>query len=113
MARLTEEREKILVDQPIQPVNTKRATTPQNSATQVVKKPATKVVEKVATQVGTLRQCEAEIRRYWGSNIIKGRALRSIRDKELYKPGSHSFERYCCRVWKMSRAAADYLIGQC
>jgi hypothetical protein len=74
-------------------------------------KPTTKVVtrrQKPVTKVVDLATCEARIEASWGKLIVVGRELDRIRQSGLPIP----WGRYCRDRWKITKTAANYLIGQ-
>lgn len=58
-----------------------------------------------------LRQCEDKLSlRDVNTFIEVGNALKTIRDKRLYRAGFKTFEDYCRTKWGMSKTHADRLI---
>lgn len=58
-----------------------------------------------------LTHCETVIARGWENFIEVGEALRTIRDRRLYREHHPSFEAYCINRWQYRRSYAYYLVG--
>jgi hypothetical protein len=58
-----------------------------------------------------LAHCERIIARGWESFIEVGEALRTVRDRRLFREDHSSFEAYCLDRWQYRRSYAYYLVG--
>lgn len=63
------------------------------------------------TENDELKDCERVIKRGWGTFVEVGRALSTIRDKQLYRADHKTFEAYCRQRWQYGRSYAYRLIG--